>query len=95
MESNLVSFTLWNYAPHNTNEHGDHWYGCWLWLSFTERHLAMLRLGSGTPICWSGICRNGEDFSLFSRDMPPLNVLASSGSSDSDAQYALRKTGAP
>lgn len=27
LDSNLVSFTLWNYNPANTNEFGDHWNG--------------------------------------------------------------------
>ncbi|KAI8915672.1 glycoside hydrolase superfamily [Gorgonomyces haynaldii] len=27
LEANLVHFTLWNYNPLNTNDHGDHWNG--------------------------------------------------------------------
>ncbi|KAJ3189218.1 hypothetical protein HDU85_002843 [Gaertneriomyces sp. JEL0708] len=27
MEASMVSFTLWNYNPHNDNAHGDHWNG--------------------------------------------------------------------
>lgn len=28
LEESLVSFTLWNYNPHNDNVWGDHWVGC-------------------------------------------------------------------
>lgn len=67
MEANLVAFTIWNYCADNTNERGDHWWFFCSSFPFSDSSINSF-LFLSFSFSESMNRRNGEDFSIFSKD---------------------------